>query len=442
MYCKYCGAKMMDGEKICPKCERKNGSNAAMIVFAAIAGVLLVAILAVVVLLGTGMLDKDNASKNTEPTVDLGTIPPDGNPDDETCKGTYTGTDEQASAQKDQVIATVGEYQLTNGQFQLYYWTAAQQLVQYGAYYGVDFKKPLDRQIQDEKTGTTWQQYFVAKALELWHSTMVLKAEAEKEDYQLPQEYLDVLETLDEEMEASVKEDGYASIEDMLQKNFGVNVTYAMYKDFIVDGWIASTYEEKLVGSMETTEEEIEKYYTNNAATLESYLGITKESGDLVSVRHILYMPDGATSATIRTEKFSDEAWASAETKAKDILKQWKKGEATEESFGALAKEHSMDGSASAGGLIEGVAEGDMVKAFNDWCFDESRKKGDNGVIKTEYGYHVMYFVSIEAEWHLYCRQGVQQEKASKWEEEKNAASPATFDYSKILLASFDFATS
>ena len=34
-----------------------------------------------------------------------------------------------------------------------------------------------------------------------------------------------------------------------------------------------------------------------------------------------------------------------------------------------------------------------MVQAFNDWCFDASRKTGDTAIVETEYGYHVMYFV-------------------------------------------------
>ena len=34
-----------------------------------------------------------------------------------------------------------------------------------------------------------------------------------------------------------------------------------------------------------------------------------------------------------------------------------------------------------------------MVAAFNDWCFDSSRKPGDTGIVETTYGYHVMYFV-------------------------------------------------
>ena len=34
-----------------------------------------------------------------------------------------------------------------------------------------------------------------------------------------------------------------------------------------------------------------------------------------------------------------------------------------------------------------------MVTNFNDWCFDESRQPGDHGIVETEYGYHIMYFV-------------------------------------------------
>ena len=35
-----------------------------------------------------------------------------------------------------------------------------------------------------------------------------------------------------------------------------------------------------------------------------------------------------------------------------------------------------------------------MVQEFNDWVFDPERKTGDTGIVKTTYGYHIMYFVS------------------------------------------------
>ena len=39
-----------------------------------------------------------------------------------------------------------------------------------------------------------------------------------------------------------------------------------------------------------------------------------------------------------------------------------------------------------------------MEEAFEDWCFDESRKAGDVGIVETSYGYHVMYFVETQEE--------------------------------------------
>ena len=66
----------------------------------------------------------------------------------------------------------------------------------------------------------------------------------------------------------------------------------------------------------------------------------------------------------------------------------------TEENFAALATENTEDtGSKYTGGLYEAVQPGQMVEAFNDWCFDESRKPGDYGIVQTEYGYHLIYMV-------------------------------------------------
>ena len=36
-----------------------------------------------------------------------------------------------------------------------------------------------------------------------------------------------------------------------------------------------------------------------------------------------------------------------------------------------------------------------MVKPFQDWSLDESRQTGDTGIVKTDYGYHIMYFVGL-----------------------------------------------
>lgn len=115
----------------------------------------------------------------------------------------------------------------------------------------------------------------------------------------------------------------------------------------------------------------------------------------LKNVRHILVSFEGGTTdSTTGSTTYSDEEKAAAKAKAEDLLSQWKSGEATEDSFALLATENSTDtGSVENGGLYEDIYPGQMVTAFNDWCFDESRMPGDTGVVETNYGYHVMYFV-------------------------------------------------
>ena len=91
---------------------------------------------------------------------------------------------------------------------------------------------------------------------------------------------------------------------------------------------------------------------------------------------------------------------AQAQAQAEAILQQWLDGESTEESFAELAVDNSADGSAANGGLITDVYPGQMVDEFNDWCFDAARQVGDVGIVKTQFGYHVMYFSAVGEEIH------------------------------------------
>lgn len=127
------------------------------------------------------------------------------------------------------------------------------------------------------------------------------------------------------------------------------------------------------------------------------YLGSTDNRFPMVNVRHILIKPTHAEGeaedAHADGETYSAEELAAAKKSAEDILAQWKSGEATEDSFAALANSHSEDGDGTTGGLYENVYPGQMVASFNDWCFDSSRKPGDTDIVETTYGFHVMYFV-------------------------------------------------
>ncbi len=119
---------------------------------------------------------------------------------------------------------------------------------------------------------------------------------------------------------------------------------------------------------------------SEDGTALDAYILLEKPAlldYDSVNVRHILLSAE--TYGTIEDAK----------AKGEELLAQWKAGEATAASFGALATEFSEDGAVD--GLYENVLKGDMVTAFNDWIYEDGRAAGDTGIIETEYGIHVMY---------------------------------------------------
>lgn len=119
------------------------------------------------------------------------------------------------------------------------------------------------------------------------------------------------------------------------------------------------------------------------------YEGRTLVQETAHDVRHILIQ---AGNGSDPTQAEYDEA----ETKAQSILDEWKAGEATEDSFAALVNANTSDAtSASSGGLYSNITtSSNYEQAFLDWATDPARKEGDTGLVKTGYGWHIMYYVA------------------------------------------------
>jgi hypothetical protein len=73
---------------------------------------------------------------------------------------------------------------------------------------------------------------------------------------------------------------------------------------------------------------------------------------------------------------------------------QWQEAGGTEEELIKLTDKCLEDKTAGDGGLLENITpDTNFVKNFLNWSIDSKREKGDNEVIETEHGYHIMYFV-------------------------------------------------
>lgn len=177
--------------------------------------------------------------------------------------------------------------------------------------------------------------------------------------------------------------------------NTGIGSVATLYSEWIADP--ARTPNETTVVEYESDSDEdelVDGYYVVMFENRKDY------NEKMRSVRHILVQFEGGTQVEnedgTTTTVYTDEEKQKAYNEAKALYDQWLAGETVDEdSFAALATSENSDdtGSSSNGGLYENVYKGMMVTAFNDWLFDEARQSGDHGIVETEIGYHIMYYV-------------------------------------------------
>lgn len=430
---------------------KKGVASASAIALGAAIVLLLAAILAVLILNGKDTavqpeaLASEAATQTAESTeaaeTTEATIPADGNPDDVTCKGSYTVSDEEVKAANGEAVATAGDSTLTNGQLQILYWRSVQNFyAQYGTYaryFGLDHTQSMDTQVCGVADGLTWEQYFLQDALNNWTIFEAVAQQAREAGFQMSDENREQMNTMEEGLLETATNNGFTDITAMIARNFGAGATLEDYKSFWEMYFLSSDYYNEITGSFAPTAEEIAEYFnTHEAEYADNGLDKTTSS---VDVRHILILPEGATIETVTTEEFSDEAWAAGEQKAQEILDQWLSGDKTEDSFATLANENSADtGSNTNGGLYSGVTEGQMVEAFNDWCFDSSRQVGDYGIVKTQYGYHIMYFCGSQLLWESQAESDLLAQLSNDFINNAVEAADVKIDYSAIKLGFVD----
>lgn len=439
--------------------ENKKTATPGKIALAVAAVIVLLAALIALVLVG--MKDRMGAeqtpsepAQSMEGTVTLpgavsedieATIPADGEPGTVTEKGTYTVSDEEAWAQKDTVVATMGDSQLTNGLLQVYYWSMVNSYLSsdYGYYvmmYGaLDYTQPLDSQVCVENREISWQQFFLQEALNYWQMNQALAMEAENAGFELSQEDQEYLDALPTTLATTAAQYGMETVDELLLHNIGPGAGIEEFINYQQTYYRGRPYYDAELAKFVPTQEDLDAFFTEHE---EEYAaaGVTRDQ-KLVDVRHILLIPEGGTVDETGTTVYTDEAWAACEAAAQAILEEWKQGDATEESFAQLANTHSTDpGSNTNGGLYEQVYEGQMVEEFEAWCFDESRATGDTGLVKTSYGWHIMYYVSSEPMWVYYAEAdwvGYQADDFILGLAEKH---PMEVDYSAVAIGNVNLA--
>ena len=385
--------------------EIKEGMKATpgKIALAVAAGVVVLAILAALIVGGVkGAVGGNEPTiaptagvlEATEEAVPV-TIPSNGDPASALCKETYTVSDEDAAAAAGTVVATMGDKELTNGELQAYYWMEVSLFLQeygsYAEYIGLDLYTPFDQQVTEMgETPMSWQQFFLDSAIYTWKTYQSLALEAEEANFEMPAERRQELDALPEDLINSAAEGGFESVDELVAMNIGPGATLEDYLRYVETYYLGMSYYYDRYEALNPSDEEVEAFFAEN----EEYYAqnnLTKDA-KYVDVRHVLLQPEGGETGEDGYPVFTDEAWEACLQKAEEIYNQWQTGDKSEDSFAQLAMDNSMDGNAADGGLYENVYKGQMVAEFENWCFDEARQVGDHGLVKTRYGYHIMFF--------------------------------------------------
>ena len=304
-----------------------------------------------------------------------------------TCKGSGIGA-----------MLGKADNKLDNRLLSMYYWDGFYQFYNQYYYYmymmGLDETAMESTQYSEEQT---WQEYFLSMALNGFHYQSAAYQAALAEKMALPAEYQESLDAMKEELATT------ADIEDQMYKIYGPGVTAKEYLHYVEINYYYNAYLDRIAENVKFTDEDISAYFDSYASEY-AEAGIQKIDKNVVNVRHILICPENVEDTA---------SWEAAKKKAEELYGTWKSGAATEDSFAELAAANTEDpGSMETGGLYEDVYPGQMVDTFDAWCFDDSRKTGDTGIVETSYGYHIMYFVS-EGD-YIYWRSAAEDDYVSE----------------------------
>ncbi len=286
--------------------------------------------------------------------------------------------------QRGAAAASVNGQTYTAADIAYYYYNGRQNLLQSGS---VDSGKSLREQTVGE-TDQTWYDYLADTAVHSLAEAAIVSQAAKDAGFDGGEELeKNISDTLDS-LKSGAASNGY-TLSQYLKAIYGPLMTKDVFERNLRMVTRAQEYSASVADVANYSEEELT---AKRDAEPQNY--------DVVSVRHIL---------------------VDSEDSAKDILAQWEAGDKTEDSFAALATENTTDsGSKDNGGLYTDVLQGQMATEFNDWCFDDSRKAGDTGIVQTSYGYHVMYFVSrgLYSDWQTRAASAIASEKVGALSED------------------------
>lgn len=242
----------------------------------------------------------------------------------------------------------------------------SQTYAMYGMQYDFDYTVDPAKQIYDETTGKTWDDYFVDKAKESATYVVALHDAAVKAGHTLTengQNTMDgILDSLDTAWIGT-----YNSRDAFLRANYGTYMTYDRFVELLKMEVLASDYLSVVAEGMVYDEADYEAYYAEHADTLDTY----------TMTRFVLQAraPEAAEGQELTEEEKAaglEQAKAEKKALADEIMAKLNAGE----DAAALGEKYAEQLLSYA---VSTEYSGDSIAAasYAEWAMEDGRKVGD-----------------------------------------------------------------
>lgn len=176
------------------------------------------------------------------------------------------------------VAATVGDQEYTVTEVSYYYNTVAnsyiaqaQQYQQFGVDMGYDTSLTPAQQMYNEEEGVTYADYFLQQALDQLQQVTILCQQAEADGYTLSEAGKQTIQDNMDNLYLYSVQSGLGSESAYIKANYGRNMSKSKLEDMLTNAILADEYAQQKQASFTYTEEDLEAYYQEHPADLDSY---------------------------------------------------------------------------------------------------------------------------------------------------------------------------
>ena len=295
--------------------------------------------------------------------------------------------------QRNVAAVTVNGTKFTAADMQYYYnmeymneVSNSQTYAMYGLTYDFDYTVDPAKQVYDEATGQTWDEYFVEKAKDSATYLVALRDAAVKAGHTMTENGKNTMDGILSNLDTAWI-GSYNSRDSFLRANYGTYMTYDRFLELLEMEVLASDYVTAVAEGLTYDEADYQAYYAENADTMDTYT-ISR------------YVVQATTPDVSEGQEMTDEEKAAAleeaavekKAVAEEILAKLKAGEDP----AALGEEYA-DQLLNYNISTEYSGDSMASNSYGEWAMESGRKVGDT--IITEYTnsiVHNYYVVRFE----------------------------------------------